>query len=580
MLFQGRSAYRHPHPSFGHGPTRRRRVPLLLLGVATALLLSACQLFAPPRLEVRSDDLSGVTAEQATFTIRNGGGDRLGWWATTSDSRLSIRPAEGVLRGGVSQEVTIELSARAVVDGLSFATIINIDSSSGPFSLPFRYIGMGTAAQCRQLTSSAVRAAAPPSAEAVGDELLVGYRQTSGLSLQAQATQLRNSRVELLRRHNLQPLRLGAAGAPDLLRAPSGVEPEEFLALIAADPLVSYAQRNYYLEPQFSPNDTLYRHQWNLSSFGLEQAWDVQRGEGNEVIVAVIDSGVQTDHPDLAEKLLPGFDFYSRDNDPNPGRFPPNHANFGHAAHGTHVAGIVAASGNDGRGVSGVAFGTAVKILPLKVFADNGRDATISHLIDAIYWAAGLPVTGLPPNPNKAQVINMSLGVAGLHPAIDAAVEVAYNEGVLLVAAAGNHTTDPDPGVLSPGNSPCAIAVGSVDEDRTLSSFSNTGPQVELVAPGGFASGDSITECTTFTVLSTLPNSSYGCMAGTSMASPFVAGVAALLLSQEPALTPDQLRMRLSASTLLSSADADPAQYGNGLLCADRAIGAATRCGD
>ncbi len=580
MPLYRRSANRRPNPRNLRGTGLLRLSVLAVLGAAVALTLSACQLLAPPKLEVGGDDLAGVSLAHATLTVRNGGGDRLGWQASADDSRLSFHPSEGVLRGGVSQEVIIEVSTRAIVDGSSFVTDIIIESSSGRVTLPFRYVGLGTAAECERLSPSAVSSLASVLAHPVGDELLVAYRPASGLSPQAQATHLQSARVELQQRFDLQPLRLGAAGAPDLLLAPLGVDPDEYVARLAADPLVSYAQRNYYLEQQFIPDDALYSSQWNLSGFGLEQAWDVQQGLNHEVIIAVIDSGVQTDHPDLAAKMLPGFDFYYLDNDPNPGSYPPTHGNYGYAAHGTHVAGIAAASGNDARGVTGVAFGANVMILPLKVFADNGRDAAVSHLIDAIRWAAGLPVAGLPTNPNKAQVINMSLGVAGRHPAVDAAVEEAWNEGVLLVAAAGNHTSQPDPGVLSPGNSPCAIAVGSVDQDRKLSSFSNTGSQLELVAPGGFATSGSAPECTTFTILSTLPGSSYGCMAGTSMAAPFVAGVAALMLSQDPTLTPGQLRARLSVSTQLSIADTNPERYGNGLLCADLAVGAPTRCGD
>src|SRR5690606_35505872 len=164
----------------------------------------------------------------------------------------------------------------------------------------------------------------------------------------------------------------------------------------------------------------------------------------------------------------------------------------------------------------------------------EGVNASIADLVLAIRWSAGLVVPGIASNPHPADVINLSLGVAGSYPALDAVAVDAWNAGSLLVAAAGNHTgAMPDPGVLSPANSPCVIAVGSVDSDYDASTFSNRGPQIELVAPGGFNN----TGC--LKVVSTLPPpATHGCMSGTSMAAPFVAGVAALVIGQGPPVTP------------------------------------------
>src|SRR5690606_36347700 len=211
--------------------------------------------------------------------------------------------------------------------------------------------------------------------------------------------------------------------------------------------------------------------------------------------------------------ILPGWDFYDDDDDTCPG--PAN----GHAEHGTHVAGIAAALGDDAYGVAGVAYGPAVQILPVKVFDASGVNASISDLALAIRWSAGLTVPGVATNSNKAAVINMSLGVSGVYPALSEAAADAWNAGSLLVAAAGNHTgATSDPGVLSPANEPCVIAVGSVDSDYDVSTFSNTGPQVELVAPGGFSNVGCLK------VFSTMPPpQGHGCSSGTSMAAPFVA---------------------------------------------------------
>ena len=315
--------------------------------------------------------------------------------------------------------------------------------------------------------------------------------------------------------------------------------------------------------------------------FGLPAAWEIYDGSAaaQDIVLAIVDSGIYGEHPDLKDKLLPGWDFNGRDADTNPGE--PTAVND--AAHGTHVAGIAAASGDNGIGITGVAYGGAVKLVPVKVFNDVGAGGSIAALVDAIRWAAGLAITGAPVNTNPANVINMSLGVAGTHPALEAATLDAWNAGALLVAAAGNHNAvTPDRGVLSPANTPCVIAVGSIDADRTVSTFSNHGPEMELMAPGGFASAG----CGR--VYSTVPPTAvegstsaeiYGCLAGTSMAAPFVAGAAALLFGKGELTTPAEARDRLSKSALPASPAGDNAYYGNGLVCADAALGAATVCG-
>src|SRR5690606_11766497 len=132
------------------------------------------------------------------------------------------------------------------------------------------------------------------------------------------------------------------------------------------DPRVLYAQRNYYLELQGVPNDPyLADLQWNLTHFGLPEAWEVYDAvpTPGDVVLAVLDSGVFASHPDLAPKLLPGWDFHGRDSNTEPG-VPDDHND---AAHGTHVAGIAAAVGGDGIGVAGVAFGPEFKVVPVKV---------------------------------------------------------------------------------------------------------------------------------------------------------------------------------------------------------------------
>lgn len=417
----------------------------------------------------------------------------------------------------------------------------------------------------------------------VPGELLVAYRAPDNAFLEAfgrgaagpvagggdlYTQALEANAAEVRTAHGLVRLGSGSptelAGLPELVGA---ADADGALESLRSDPRVLYAHHNYYLETLHVPGDPLYSQQWNLSRFGMPQAWDayLAGSKPRGAVVAIIDTGVDPHHPDLAGKLLPGWDFNGGDADTSPGT-------SGAAAHGTHVAGIAAAS-SDEVGVAGVAFAPEVRILPVKVFNDAGVGGTMADLIQAIKWAAGLQVGGAPRNEYPAQVINLSIGVAGVYPALDAAVRAAWQAGSVVVAAAGNRRAGiPDRGVLSPANAPCAIAVGSVDADRQLSSFSNTGPEVELVAPGGLGSGG----CSG--IISTIPGGVYGCMSGTSMATPFVAGVAALIVSQGDLSSPDDIRQRLGASASAVDRYA-PDTAGHGLLCADAALGAATSCG-
>lgn len=371
----------------------------------------------------------------------------------------------------------------------------------------------------------------------------------------------------------------GGPYGPDLVQVPPGQDVRALAALLSADPRVKYAEPNYFLYPLATPpNDPLLTQQWNMLNFGLTQAWALETGSP-EITIAIIDTGVDTRHEDLAGRFLPGCDFGSRDNDPN----PDAGADEATRAHGTHVAGIAAATGNNGLGVAGVAY-SGVRILPVKVFGRYADGTTIDVVADAIRWSAGLPVTGVNRNPHPARIINISLGAClPESPTLNQAVAAARNQGSIIVAASGN--VDPrdlncpgPPGrlVFTPANAPDAIAVGSVDNDRQRSSFSRyditTRRTVDLMAPGGV--GPAICG----TVLSTLPGNQYGCMQGTSMAAPFVAGVAALIWSQNPSLTADQVIARLKETTYFNSATMNPAEYGSGIVCADKALGASTTC--
>ena len=374
----------------------------------------------------------------------------------------------------------------------------------------------------------------------------------------------------------------------EVVSVPRGVNVTELAAEMARDPRVRYAEPDLYLRPlnvpepdvpngPNLPNDPDLFEQWHLLEFGLPAAWRLETGKPG-VVVAVLDSGVDVAHEDLRSRVLPGCDLFNGDNDPSPGR--PGQLGD-NQRHGTHVAGIALAGGDNGRGVAGVAY-SGVRLLPVKVFDDGGGSQITSSSVvaTAIRWSAGLSVGDLNRTPYPAQIINLSLGGEGNVQTLDDAIRDARRAGSLVVAASGNGSSSE--AIFAPANAPEALAVGSVDADYVRSDFSNysaTGRTVDLMAPGGV--GDSSCGGVYSTISPTFEGateSAYGCERGTSMAAPFVAGVAALLWSQNPELSDDEVEARLLESTRYTPA-MNHAEYGAGVVCADRALGAATLCG-
>lgn len=397
----------------------------------------------------------------------------------------------------------------------------------------------------------------------VPGEILVQYHAPIGI--QSTTTRLRHMQelsVEVQAQYGLELVRPAGLRSPAVMQAAAHENVEAAARRLMRDPRVAYAEPNYYLQTLNVPNDTFYTQQWNMNLFGLPEAWSIETGKSS-ITVAIVDTGVDMQHEDLTGRVLPGCDFHGRDNDPTPG--PRTH-------HGTHVAGIVAANGDNAQGVAGVAY-TGVKLLPVKVFDESGSGATLSIVADAIRWSAGLSVPGYRDNPNPAHIINLSLGANGTSHTLDNAVADARKAGVIVVAASGNNASSTQ--IVTPANAPGAVAVGSVNSTFERSNFSNyntTGRTVDLMAPGGYGVGG----CTY--VPSSLNGDAYGCMAGTSMASPFVAGVAALVWSQNPTWTAEQVIEQLHASTYFDSTWR-AYEYGHGIICADKALGMSTTCG-
>jgi hypothetical protein len=360
----------------------------------------------------------------------------------------------------------------------------------------------------------------------------------------------------------------GVGRQPDLFGFPHG-RIEEALAALRARPEVAHAVRNVPLARLGAPNDPWYAaEQWNLSGFGAEAAWavaDAASPPSDPIVVAIVDDGVAIDHPDLRGAMLPGWDVVHQDDDPR-----------NCTDHGTHVAGIAAATRGNAVGVAGVASTDWIRLLPVKVWPD-GTDARATTSLDRVVagmrWAAGLPVAGAPANATPADVLNLSLGITSADPHVHAlfadVVAEIEAEGIAVVAAAGNGGTDED-GVDYPA-AVATVAVGSVDATYLRSWFSTHGAGLSLMAPGGFAGTTcGVVASTGLAVESGRAWHTYACKAGTSMATPYVAGAVALLLGIEPSLRgrPDAIAHRLTAAAGLLPGG-DPGEYGAGILCLD-----------
>ena len=443
--------------------------------------------------------------------------------------------------------------------------------------------------------------AAPRSAEAVPtNRLIIKYRSgvagaTSAATASDRATLHRNAQ-DVAARSGLQ-MRLVRVGALDthIMRLDRALAHADVAQLardiMAADPSVEYAEPDRILQAQFTPNDTQYGQQWGYfeatAGINLPAAWDKSTGTG--VVVAVIDTGYRP-HADLAANILPGYDFIidtavsndgtARDSDPSdPGDWVvAGECGAGSPSqdessswHGTHVAGTIAAVTNNGSGVAGIAFNA--KVVPVRVLGKCG--GYTSDIADGIVWASGGTISGIPANANPAKVINMSLGGSGsCDTTSQNAITSARSRGTVVVVAAGN--SNANAANFSPASCSGVITVAAVNRNGGRASYSNFGSVVAVAAPGGSNDGIAANN-----ILSTLnagakaPGAdSYAYYAGTSMATPHVVGVVALMLSKNPALTPDEVATRLKASTRAFPATCS--QCGTGIVDASAAVDAAT----
>lgn len=384
------------------------------------------------------------------------------------------------------------------------------------------------------------------------------------------------------------PATQGATGAHLRLYRASGMDAAATLAAI--DRLrrrsdVAAADPNWILRAFARPDDSYYPLQWDLAAIDVPGAWAIEDGTGSSITVAVIDTGAFP-HPDLADRLLPGYDFVSDPSAAGDGDGDdPDPTDLGGVTgyHGSHVAGTIAAVADNAFGIAGINWGA--RVVPVRALGADGG-GTYADILDAVTWAGGGSVAGVPDNANPARVINLSLGgdVMGPCPStIAPEFQSLADAGVVVVAAAGNAGTDAS--TTFPANCPGVIAVGATGPDDTRAAYSNYGGPVTLMAPGG-DTGSAVTVAgATYPagIWSTVAfdhdgtaQPAFAAYEGTSMATPHVSGIVSLMLARDPALDHDQVlaRLRDAAVPLSAAACGRPtgSACGAGLINAAAAV--------
>lgn len=295
---------------------------------------------------------------------------------------------------------------------------------------------------------------------------------------------------------------------------------------------VVFAEPNYiYLQNQ-APNDALYqKYQWNLPTIKAEDGWDISQGSEN-VQIAVIDTGVDLDHPDLADRVTEGYNVLAENNSPNDDN-----------GHGTHVAGIIASETNNRQGIAGITWFS--QIMPVKVMNSEGA-GTAFDVAKGIRWATN----------HGADVINLSLGNYQSSDVLREAVGYAVEKDVILVAASGNDNTNQ---IGYPASYQGVLAVSAVNKTRQRANFSNYGKYVDVTAPG-------------VNIASTYKGGKYAALSGTSMAAPHVTALAGLIRSLYPDLENNEVIDTIKTTAVDLGEPGKDNYYGAGLINIEEAL--------
>lgn len=443
-------------------------------------------------------------------------------------------------------------------------------------------------------------------ADFVPDEMIVKLKPQNQVKLSSDTGQLDLSRLRP-GRANLVPIdrnpvkqqsapnqkaKAGLSRAMSVLREHNPESYRKVMTLrevkkMALEPGVEYAEPNYLLKSLLTPNDPLYTNQWHYRLISLPLAWEISTGQELDrepVIVAVVDTGVVLAHPDLSDQLIAGYDFISDpsrsldddgiDNNPDD---PGDSTTIGESSwHGTHVAGTIAAASNNGVGGAGVSWGA--RIMPLRALGKDGA-GTNYDIIQSVRYAAGLANDSGTLPARRADIINLSLGGPNESQFAREVYQEARNQGVILIAAAGNENSSSP---SYPAAYESVFSVSATDARNVRAPYSNFGSSIALAAPGGDLTRDDNGDGEADGVLSTVARKDglgnreprYALFQGTSMAAPHVAGVVALMKAVHPELDPDAFERLLVNGDLTDDIGASGRDnlYGYGLINALKAV--------
>ncbi|WP_277680231.1 S8 family serine peptidase, partial [Gracilibacillus dipsosauri] len=293
---------------------------------------------------------------------------------------------------------------------------------------------------------------------------------------------------------------------------------------IQQDDAIVFAEPDYIRTSTFVPNDVGYAQQWYLNRIQMPQAWEIEKGS-SDVTIAVLDTGINANHPDLIGRVLPGYDFVNEDNDPTDDHW-----------HGTFVSGIIAANVNE-VGIAGLDH--FAKILPVKVANHNG-DLTVTDIVEGIYYAIE----------QEADVINMSFSSYHTSEAEQLAIQDAHEAGIVLVAASGN---DSKQEVGYPAAHPSVISVGATNQNDRIATFSNYGNSMDITAPG-------------VDIYSTHHSEKYAKGEGTSFSAPIVSAIAGLLKAKNPEWSNTEIEWALLAGANSLSGKEWDSTFGYGMI--------------